>query len=112
MTQIKPTKEQLLKRFAEIQKISEQEAEKLIGGDTADQISKKITEFTKEKIYSQMPKMNRKQRRAAKKKAGKGRKKVIDAATQTIKKINYIELIEKLKELNKKREEEENENAN
>ena len=63
-----------------------------------------------------MPAMNRAQRRALAKKQGK--KTLSKTATDTIaeitKKINYIDLIQKIQALNKKREEEgetyENEN--
>jgi len=55
-----------------------------------------------------MPKLNRAQRRALAKKAGK--KQLSPAATEAIaettRKINYIDLIQKLQDLNEKREKE------
>ena len=57
--------------------------------------------------------MNRAQRRAAARRAGKKGRKQIDVVTDTATKLNYIELIQKLRELNKKKEEEnENEEVN
>lgn len=57
--------------------------------------------------------MNRAQRRAVAKRAGKKGRKQIDVVTDTATKLNYIELIQKLRELNKKKEEEnENEEVN
>lgn len=53
-------------------------------------------------------KLNRKQRRALLKKGGKKGRQQLDAVTETAKKLNYIDLIQKLQELNKKREEEDN----
>ena len=55
--------------------------------------------------------MNRKQRRALQRKNKKKKAQTENTIVDTAKKLDYIYLIEKLRELNKKREEEENENT-
>ena len=98
----KPTAEQLIKRFAEVNGISEEEATQLIAADSEEEILKK------------MPPMNRAQRRALAKKIKNHKntdKDVINIISDTTKKINYINLIQQLRELNEKREKENNEDA-
>lgn len=65
-----------------------------------------IEEVTKEVAKSASPQrhMNRAQRRAAAKRAGKKGRKQIDVVSETATKINYINLIQSLRELNKKKE--------
>ena len=97
----------LIKRFAEIQKMDYAEAEKLIGADTEEEIMKKITDFTVQKINGGI-KLNRAQRRAlAKKNKGKkaqaSQKSQIDEINETATKLNYIDLIQKLRVLNEKK---------
>jgi hypothetical protein len=97
----------LIKRFAEIQKMDYAEAEKLIGADTEEEIMKKITDFTVQKINGGI-KLNRTQRRAlAKKNKGKkvqaAQKSQIDEINETATKLNYIDLIQKLRVLNEKK---------
>ena len=97
----------LIKRFAEIQKMDYAEAEKLIGADTEEEIMKKITDFTVQKINGGI-KLNRAQRRAlAKKNKGKkaqaAQKSQIDEINETATKLNYIDLIQKLRALNEKK---------
>ena len=97
----------LIKRFAEIQKMDYAEAEKLIGADTEEEIMKKITDFTVQKINGGI-KLNRAQRRAlAKKNKGKkaqaAQKSQIDEIDETATKLNYIDLIQKLRVLNEKK---------
>ena len=107
-----PTKEELIKRYAEIQKITEQEANEQVGADTVEEVLKKIEEKTLEKIRSTQPPMNRAQRRALKKKMGakKYAEMVanggdeVEAVTETAKKLNYIDLIQKLRKLNEEKE--------
>lgn len=106
------TKEQLLKRFAEAQGVSEKEANNLVGGETADDILNNIKEFTRQKISENMPPMNRKQRRAWMKKHKHRIKSSAETITDTAQKLNYIELIKKLRELNEKKEKEIEENEN
>lgn len=106
------TKKQLIKRFAEIQKLTFDEAEKLIGDETAEEVLNKIKEFTFNKITENAPHLNRKQRRALAKKTGnKALAKNTDAIADTTKKLNYINLIQNLRELNEKREKEIEENG-
>ena len=97
----------LIKRFAEIQKMDYAEAEKLIGADTEEEIMKKITDFTVQKINGGI-KLNRAQRRTlAKKNKGKkaqaAQKSQIDEINETATKLNYIDLIQKLRVLNEKK---------
>ena len=108
----KPTREDLIKRYAEIQEVSIEEAEAEIGADTVDKILKNIENKTIEKIRSQQPQLNRAQRRALKKKVGA--KKYAEmiaesgdevaAISETAKKLNYIDLIKKLRKLNEEKE--------
>ena len=116
MSEINLTKEQLLKRFAEAQGISEEEAVNLIGGETADDVMTNIKKFTQEKIRESMPPMNRAQRRAWQKKQRRNKNRIKPAAetiSDTAEKLNYIDLIQKLRALNEKKEKEnENETTN
>ena len=112
MTENQPTRDGLIQRFAQVQQISTEEAEKMIGAETPQEILQNIKKFTQNKIKSSMGHMNRAQRRAAARKKGKKGKQAVDAVTETAIKINYIDLIQKLRALNKKREEEENEGTN
>ena len=54
-------------------------------------------------------KLNRKQRRKLAKKGGKKGRQQLDTLTETAKKLNYIDLIEKLRALNEKKEKENDE---
>ena len=58
-----------------------------------------------------MPPMNRKQRRTLQRKNKKNKTKTESAIVDTAKKLDYIHLIQKLRELNKKREDEDNESS-
>lgn len=99
---------QLIERFAEIQGISYEEANQIVGASTDEEILQKIYDFTKNKIEENSNvKLNRKQRRALKKKTGMSNAELI---SDTAKKLNYINLIQKLRELNE-RQENENETA-
>ena len=97
----------LIKRFAEIQKMDYAEAKKLVGADTEEEIMKKITDFTVQKINGGI-KLNRAQRRAlAKKNKGKkaqtAQKSQIDEINEAAAKLNYIDLIQKLRKLNEEK---------
>ena len=100
---------ELIERFAAIQGISYEEAEAKIGADTEEDILKNIQNFTTEKIKSSEIKLNRAQRRALQKKYGKNA--VLQMTTQeqqevineTAKKLNYIDLIQKLRKLNEQK---------
>lgn len=104
---------ELIERYASIQKISYEEAELQVGAPTEEEILKKIEEKTLEKIRSTYIPMNRAQRRALKKKVGAQKYAemvaengdVTEAISETAKKLNYIDLIQKLRKLNKEKEE-------
>ena len=106
------TSEELIKRYAEIQKISIEEAKGQVGADTPEEVLKKIQDKTIEKINSTRVPMNRAQRRALKKKVGAKKYAqmvtesgdVVSAVSETAKKLNYIDLIQKLRKLNEEKE--------
>ncbi len=64
-----------------------------------------------EQELNQPVKLNRAQRRALKHKGGKSGQTSLGAINETARKLNYISLIEKLRELNKNKEKEENNDA-
>ena len=68
-----------------------------------------IKQFLSDKIGLNL---NRAQRRKLAKKNGRKGSKKVDTMTDTIKKLNYIDLIEKLRELNEKKEQENYADAN
>ncbi len=97
------TTQDILKRFAEVNQVSEEEATQLVGADTVEEMMAKINQLSTRKIRAQMPPMNRKQKRALKKKMGKNNFEVIsDTAT----KLNMIHLIQELRKLNAEKEKE------
>lgn len=103
----------LIERFAEIQGITYEEAVNKIGGDNDDEILANIENFTKQQIIlNSNLKLNRAQRRALKKKLGKQGNNEVEVISETAQKLNYIDLIQKLRELNKKKEIEKNETIN
>ena len=110
----KPTTEQLIKRFAEVNGISEEEAKQIVTADSEEEVLQKIEKYTLDNIRNKMPPMNRAQRRALAKKMKKNKdsnKNEIDVIADTTKKLNYIDLIQKLRELNEKKERENNEDV-
>lgn len=108
----KPTIEEIIKRYAEIHQISIEQAKEEVGAPTEEEILKKIQDKTIEKINSTRVPMNRAQRRALKKKVGAKKyaemlaenNDVIGAVSETAKKLNYIDLIQKLRKLNEEKE--------
>ena len=78
--------------------------EELDSPETLEAVESIITSQIDE---NSVPNMNRAQRRAFAKKLGKRGRVQIDTISETAKKLNYIELIQKLRELNNK----ENDNA-
>ena len=104
------TTDQLLERFAQIQNISVKDAQKLVGANTVEGILNNITQFTKAKIQTENRPMNRKQRRALAKKLGKKGRSKAEIVADAAEKLNYIDLIQKLRALNEKQEKEINEN--
>ena len=108
-----PERNDLIQRFSEIQGITYEEAEQEIGAESDEEIMRKITDFTIKKINGGV-KLNRAQRRALAKKS-KGNKTVpksqIDEINETATKLNYIDLIQKLRNLNEKKAKENEENG-
>ena len=108
-----PTKEELIQRYADVQKITLEEANEQVGAESVDEVLKKIETKTLEKIRSTQVPMNRAQRRALRKKVGAQKYAemvansgdVVSAVGETAKKLNYIDLIQKLRKLNKEKEE-------
>ena len=109
----KLTVDELIERYAKIQNISIEQAKEEIGAPTEEEILKKIQDKTIEKINSTRGPMHRAQRRALKKKVGakKYAEMVAESGdvtgiiSETAAKLNYIDLIQKLRKLNKEKEE-------
>ena len=107
----KLTVEELIERYAKIQDISIEKAKEEVGAPTEEEVLKKIEQKTIEKINSTRVPMNRAQRRALKKKVGAKRYAemvnesgdVVTAVSETAKKLNYIDLIQKLRKLNEEK---------
>lgn len=99
-------KKEIITRFAEIQNISQEEAIALIGGDSDEAILENIKNFTRQKIQDSLPPLNRKQRRQLQKKTGKKGRDAAQTVTSTAEKLTYINLIQKLRALNEKKENE------
>ena len=105
------TVDELVARFALIQNISKEEAREQAGADTPEEVLKKIQEKTIEKINSTRVPMNQAQRRALKKKVGAKKYAemiaesgdVTTAISETAAKLNYIDLIQKLRKLNEEK---------
>ena len=103
--------EELIERYATIQQISIEQAKEEVGAPTEMEILKKIQDKTIEKINSTRVPMNRAQRRALKKKVGAKKYAemvtesgdVVGAISETAKKLNYIDLIQKLRKLNEEK---------
>ena len=99
------TTKEIIQRFAEIQNISYEAANKLIGGDSEEEVLNNITNFTKQKMYSNL---NRAQRRALQKQEKKQRKNKsqpsVEQITDIAQQLNYIDLIQKLRKLNEEKE--------
>ena len=102
-----PNRNDLIQRFSEIQGITYEEAEQEVGAESEEEIMRKITDFTIKKSNGGI-KLKRAQRRAlAKKNKGKkaqmAQKSQIDEINETATKLNYIDLIQKLRVLNEKK---------
>ena len=108
----KPTSEQLIERYATVNNIPIEQAKEEVSAETAEKILKNIENKTLARIREKMPPMNRAQRRAMKKKMGA--KKYAELAaengdvtttiSETAAKLNYIDLIQKLRKLNEENE--------
>ena len=105
------TKQELIERFAKIQNISIEEANDKIGAETAEEVLKNLQDFTLNKIRNTQVPMNRAQRRALKKKVGSKKYAemvaesgdITTAVSETAAKLNYIDLIQKLRKLNEEK---------
>lgn len=105
---------EMIERYATVQGISYEEAELQVGAPTEYEILKKIEEKTLEKIRSKQVPMNRAQRRALKKKVGSKKYAemvaesgdVTGVISETARKLNYIDLIQKLRKLNEEKQNE------
>lgn len=64
-----------------------------------------ITSMISEDIEQRLRPRNRKERRAIAKRAGKKGRQQLNLITETARKLNYIDLIQKLRKLNKEKEE-------
>ena len=91
------TTENLLERYMQVEGISKETALEQIGADTVEEMLAKIKKLNEEKIASQFAPLNRKQRRALAKKNKGATETVSDVA----KKLAYINMIQKLREMNK-----------
>ena len=113
LTTDKPSDEELIKRYATIHNISIEQAKEEVGAENTEQILKNIEEKTLAKIREKMPVLNRAQRRALKKKYGAKKYAemmsdgggVVETVAETAKKLNYIDLIQKLRKLNEEKKE-------
>lgn len=111
----------IIARYAEVQGITYEEAEAAIGAPTDEEILKNIERITAETITAKAQvKLNREQRRKLQKKLGKKKfdelygenpqQEATQAISELTKKLDYIELIQKLRALNAKNEKEIKEN--
>ena len=76
--------------------------EKLDSPETLEAVESMITSKIEE---NSTPKLNRAQRRNLAKKAGKHGRAQLGTISETARKLNYIDLIQKLRQLNEKNEE-------
>lgn len=109
----KLSRDELVQHYAEIQNITVEQAEQEVGAPTDYEVLKNIEEKTIEKIRKTQVPMNRAQRRALKKKVGSKKYAemvangdVVETISDTAKKLNYIDLIQKLRKLNEEKEKE------
>ena len=108
--------QELIERYAKLYNISIEQAKQEIDAPTEEEILENINKRTIEYIRSKQPPMNRAQRRALKKRMGAKKYAqvqaengdVVSAVSETAAKLSYIDLIQKLRELNAKKENEEN----
>lgn len=76
-----------------------------------DTITENLVNEVRQRSGSSLPR-NRAERRALAKKLGKKGRAQMDVITETTEKLNYIDLIQKLRELNAKKEMEDNGDSN
>ena len=112
--EIQISKEELIERYAKIQNISIEQATEELDAPTVEEVLQNIQDKTLEKIQSKQVPLNRAQRRALKKKLGAKKYaemlaqegNEVAAVSETAKKLNYINLIQKLRKLNEEKEKE------
>ena len=103
--------QELIERYAKLYDISIEQAKQEIDAPTEEEILENINKRTIEYIRSKQPPMNRAQRRALKKKVGAKKYAemiaesgdAVSAVSETAKKLNYIDLIQKLRKLNEEK---------
>lgn len=102
------TLKELLERYAKVNNISKEQAnEQLNSPTTVEELLNTIKQLNIKKIYNQQPPLNRKQRRALNKKLGKRGNTNVEIISNAAEKLNYIDLIQKLRTLNNKEQENE-----
>lgn len=106
----------IIKNLASKLDITEEEAEQKLSEtlndpESIDKIQKEIQKDIAQRQSAMKP-MNREQRRRLMKKAGKTGRAQMSNINDTAKKLDYINLIQQLRELNKKKENENYENSN
>ena len=96
----KLSRDELVQRYAEIQNITIEQAEQEVGAPTDYEVLKNIEEKTIEKI--------RKTQVVGSKKYAEmvANGDVVETISETAKKLNYIDLIQKLRKLNEEKEKE------
>ena len=94
-------RQEIISRLAMLYGISEKDAKDIVGDGTDEEVSSRITQYITERIRAAAH-FNREQRRAIKKKT----KSEAELISNTSKKFAYIDLIQKLRELNEKKENE------
>lgn len=109
--EIQISKEELIERYAQIQGIDIKEALERVDAPTKEEVLKNIENQTIEKIRSTQVPLNRAQRRALKKKLGTKKYaemvtengNEVAAISEAATKLNYINLIQKLRKLNEEK---------
>ena len=106
----------IVKNLASKLNITEEEAEQKLSEtlndpESIDRIQKEIQEDITRRQAAMKP-MSREQRRRLMKKAGKAGRVQMSSVNDTAKKLDYINLIQQLRELNKKKENENYEGSN
>ena len=99
------SKEELIENYARVHGITVEEAagSPLMQGETVDDILLNLRRATIAKIENDRAPKNRAERRAREKKLGKKGRFMADEISETARRLNYIDLIQKLRELNEKK---------
>lgn len=99
----------LIQRFAQVYNMAYEDAARLVDAETDEEVLNKISSYITNDIRQKNNiVLNRAARRKLQKKVGKNNIKTI---TDTSTKLGYIDLIQKLRELNEKKGDEVNENS-